>query len=108
MSELVAGRDLDALVAERVMGWEAPTWHHPEGWGTSDSSIPHFSTDISAAWEVVEKMRPDWTLDFRATCEGYFASFDNMSQTFEHFSRESAAHAICLAALKALESPVTR
>jgi len=67
---LVAGRELDALVAEKVMGWKAEnnkncspnTWfdsryvtdeHHgyDQEWSPSRS--------ISDAWEVVEKMNKD-------------------------------------------------
>ena len=39
-----AGRELDRLIAEKVMGI------------TRDGEIPAYSTDISAAWTVVEKM----------------------------------------------------
>jgi hypothetical protein len=49
--EMPAGREMDALVAEKVFGTTAPhrimAAHH----------LPPFSTDIEAAWEVVEKMR---------------------------------------------------
>lgn len=85
IAELQAGRELDALVAEKVMGWR---WHrHGEvrgGWVhyasllppestdhrvpvTSDDALlakherdtglcPHYSTSIADAWLVVEKM----------------------------------------------------
>src|SRR5437763_10661229 len=57
------GRELDALVAERVMGWAVER-------NTVDSEpivmfskpgeyygpVPPYSTDIAAAWEVVEKL----------------------------------------------------
>lgn len=78
-----AGNDLDALVAEKVMGW---TWRafqpaheigdlvrrpYPPDWsaiprlvasgnerlaGGWDSDLPRYSTDIAAAWEVVDRM----------------------------------------------------
>ncbi len=57
-----AGRELDALVAERVMGWKRPTkkrdvtWYRADGSGCGAENIPHYSTDISVAWQVVEKM----------------------------------------------------
>ncbi|MBB6694396.1 hypothetical protein H7B90_23650 [Cohnella xylanilytica] len=44
------GRELDALVAANVFGWHYGTYH-PE--------LRHYSTDISAAWEVEEKMDTD-------------------------------------------------
>ena len=61
------GRELDALVAGRVMGWRPPRF---DDFGDIGRSIvesegrdlfepPRYSTDISAAWEVVEKLRSD-------------------------------------------------
>jgi hypothetical protein len=58
------GRELDALVAEKVMGWkdERPQYDQcmvvNENVGGMLGPIRVFapSTDISAAWEVVEKM----------------------------------------------------
>lgn len=60
-----AGRELDALVAEKVMGrnltLEKELTEH-EMWLSQLMPeiiihIPHYSTDIAAAWEVVEKVR---------------------------------------------------
>lgn len=62
-----AGRDLDALVAERVMGWPRSNrdysqlaWNVPTGirtWEPSSfGSGFRPSTEIAAAWEVVEKL----------------------------------------------------
>jgi len=59
-----AGRELDALVAEKVMGWKrldlgpinGIRWI--KGKDVIESEFPFsYSTDISAAWEVVEKLR---------------------------------------------------
>ena len=60
-------RELDALVAEKVMGWKpyskrkqreaGATWTHPDGYNAGYGSWPEYSTDIAAAWLVVEKMR---------------------------------------------------
>jgi hypothetical protein len=72
-----AGRELDALVAEKVMGWRRhPTnqwndrWHDGDRELDADHAIEgeggdyyhpdkawEPSTDIAAAWEVVEEMR---------------------------------------------------
>lgn len=67
--ELQAGRDLDALVAERVMGYEKRAesewlggfaWiSHDDGHWYGVTSMPRFSTDISAAWDVVERLQSD-------------------------------------------------
>jgi hypothetical protein len=65
--KLEAGREMDALVAEKVMGWELRTfkndgvdfWHIP-GTARCELDAPRFSSDIGAAWEVVTHMqRPD-------------------------------------------------
>ena len=66
-TEMVAGRELDALVAERVMGWTGierhirggiamPPW--PSGLDPVTSAyrtIPRYSTSIADAWLVVER-----------------------------------------------------
>lgn len=57
-----AGRCLDKWVAETVMGWKWMPTPDPEGqhycWVKDGCEIGDFepSSDISAAWEVVEKM----------------------------------------------------
>lgn len=71
-----AGPKLDALVAERVMGWHVTdkrppspqNWAaYPDVWFETPSGdlmnaaqVPYYSTDIPAAWQVFEKIaRPD-------------------------------------------------
>lgn len=57
-------RKIDAAVAEEVMGHEVMK-PHPDVWFMypnrehSAVEIPNYSTDIRAAWEVVEKMNED-------------------------------------------------
>jgi hypothetical protein len=58
-----AGREMDALVAEKVMGWKVsytyegyPRYEDHGPVGSYWASIPEFSTRIEKAWEVVEKM----------------------------------------------------
>lgn len=131
-----AGRELDALIAEKVMGWHkglcgecknrpwlandylCSYWHDQNGkdtqnpindiWtgGMSDNLEAKAwspSTDIKAAWEVVEKMLenkyfregfdltvtepPGWTCNFG----------DDNTRSYA----ETAPHAICVAAIKA-------
>lgn len=69
--QLSAGRDLDALVAERVMG-DGVQWMRTalsdndphqmveghKGWGR----VPSYSTSIASAWLVVEKM-DEWKFE---------------------------------------------
>lgn len=134
------GRELDALVAEKVMGYPAfaPKVlnllknHIRADWNANLSCIicgrvdatpeclPHYSTDISAAWEVVVHMVKHqqwetWGL------QGYVnrnpphvhhgirywrCDFGGAFQKGWAFVVEikTAPHAICLAALKAVDS----
>lgn len=119
----VAGRELDAEVAEKVMGWR----RYPIPFNRGQAALlpnlaavelvrpgmnlngfaPAYSTDIAAAWQVVEKMvadgkvvvvkgdglrdgerNPRWTV-----------LVDGQPRTDAH----TAALAICHAALAALE-----
>ena len=59
-------RELDAEVAVEVMGWQVirggfPS-HAPEGWNPDMDEwkpappVPHYSTDIAAAWEMVGEL----------------------------------------------------
>jgi hypothetical protein len=109
------GRDLDVLVATKVMGWVRlddgvdPHTSEPfERWRRSDGSkysgIPSYSTSIEAAWEVVEKLH----LSLVWNDEGWevYTEDQVVDHELEHggfAARErSAPHAICLAALKAV------
>lgn len=65
-----AGRELDALVAEKVMGWtnvnpkepyDLPVSGVAFGKGSPDGMsrgpIPYYSTILAAAWQVLETLR---------------------------------------------------
>ena len=114
-----AGRELDALIAEKVMGLSVhkrriPSIlddfyyikHHLSA--LEDCLVPHYSTKIADAWLVVEEMQ----------AEGWFGSVNitswktmpwNVRFWSEHnekkgyYSTDTAPLAICLAALKAIE-----
>lgn len=116
------GRELDALVAEKVMGLKrsyrkgetialsagTTTWIEGD-LAVEITGYPRYSTDISAAWGVVEakdarlllfqmsrvKEHPIWKAEFVVT---------NLFRSDDRFTAEAstAPHAICLAALKAV------
>jgi len=65
---------LDALVAEQVMGWRKPnrpyqSWDkRPDLPGVMlcrQHELPRFSSDIAAAWQVVEKLRERFSVEIR-------------------------------------------
>ncbi len=123
MEDLKPGRGLDKLIAEKVMGWtEIKTEVIPEtGWdlygvnskGEGDFLIPDYSTDISAAWEVVEKLISiGYMVDIQTHTRFHQVQLEKLVgetdsggiwQGGESIEGQSAPHAICLAALKAIQ-----
>ena len=123
MSELKAGRELDALVAEKVMGrvwavapmtapikvliepqFKTGDWQELKGGEiASFGNLPLYSTDIAAAWEVVEKLRGDritvgvTAYDRDVECEIHIGGLHTVRA-------ETAPLAICRAALKAVDA----
>ncbi len=91
MSNLPPGPELDALVAEKVMGW---TELMIRGGG-----VPAYSTSIADAWTVVEKFSDfDWKLESHG--EGHtFTIYKDAT----HYcgDADTAPLAICYAALNA-------
>lgn len=150
---LTAGRELDALIAEKVMGWTRwdgdADWDGPDdvtffsvdehylavyGPGSEEpSQYIAFSTDIADAWLVVEKFKqspitaaefgyelgPDWFAVESCNLVEYHQGKDetlwsagwkhNVSREGDYFIQElsavaeTAALAICRAALKMVE-----
>lgn len=123
MRELKPGRELDALVAEKVMGWKQYTFPDAEWcqgyagkqyWQDGVTTVtctnedgtpncPNYSTNIAAAWAVIEKLRAREPL-FR-----FFMDYNPQAlwcvniAPFPPVTRcESPSHAICLAALRAV------
>ena len=117
-----AGRELDTLVAEKVMGWEATAdglyWDarqkrtrlvlgsaiakKREEMGIENG--PGFvfapSTDIAAAWEVVEKADL-WSL-YGSIGDGPYRACIQFEDREGLMTADTAPLAICIAALKAV------
>jgi len=119
MSDLKPGRILDALIAEKVMGWKfiGPFTTDPtlgsDRWATDGngceryySDVPDYSTSIAAAWEVVEKFKHiQLSVGHAGVWYAVISVYKDESTLFEEFegaSNKSAPHAICLAALNSL------
>lgn len=113
------GRELDALVAEKVMGLSYyPVWTNSYG-----QHVPHavfdkgvkqnvvtcgylkpYSTDIAAAWEVVEKFNGLYIGESESDPGRHWWQFVDSNEQDSYIGAEgkTAPHAICLAALKAV------
>ncbi len=110
------GRELDAEVAEKVMGFEVTRLKESSyiaplgfekmfiqlGWDFKNSQttyVPYYSTDIKAAWQIIERVK----LDHYA--KRFSSDFEEaLSRIHEKLtSAEEMAKIICLAALKAVE-----
>ena len=117
-SVLKAGPDLDVLIARDVMGYifceKHQAWTLPNR-GIDFKCPPFSSSDyMEWAWQVAEKMRIAvipiadgrwWAVvdsGFQAKA-GDFTWYEREFNSGEACVSESAAHAICLAALKKLE-----
>lgn len=113
--KMESGRELDALVAAKVMGWKTITVNTPYRYvknaggcivdGTAErlsaGLIPHQwfpSRDIADAWEVVEKMNDCLHLKQHGK-DGIWEAFFCISGPDMEGSGETASLAICRAAL---------
>lgn len=139
MTDLKPGRELDEIIATRVMRWEKrrtwpPTPERPEGtgervWASPGSKGYDFhwyvddydgdlncgepaqvgfkpSTSIEAAWEVVDKLGGNMFqlhYDTRYGTEGVKGWSVILDGSVMCQFVDTAPHAICLAALKAVE-----
>lgn len=110
-----AGRELDILVAEKVMGWfwENEILVSPIGdekrqqGGVYINGIPHslpnYSTNIADAWQVVKRMkRKKYKVEIIETPVKSFCSISDSNYEIAESEAETVPHAICLAALDAM------
>lgn len=101
--------DLDAEVAAKIMDWSRVSdlmsgdgqgwwWRKPDGDRVTASNTPHFSTDISDAWSVVEVLsrHPDEAV--RRRFRSHLLGSDLL------VDRDAAAKNICIAALSTITS----
>jgi hypothetical protein len=124
---MTPGRGLDALVAEKVMGWIPEPGEYPLGmtWLTTDGEETGWyrtefgsqecapfdpSEDISAAWLVVEKMKKsiaddickfDLTFQFDDIDGTWSVGYFGCDYWGDYYSiAKTLPHAICLVALQ--------
>lgn len=119
-----AGREMDALIATKVMGWKVDDLTATSPTGSSNSRIPHgdewleyYSTDMTTAWLVVEKLMHDgfiWKSNGNEACGNLIYSFsfaknddgyEDYFQTYDSgITENNLPLAICRAALLAVQS----
>lgn len=104
-------RELDARIAEHVMGWTDVRLYFansgdPEALGTAPGNgrevVPDYSTDIAAAWLVVQKLGARGFMMHKSVVGNYWrARFDIPVLAMEepYVLAETAPLAICQAAL---------
>ena len=111
------GPELNKAVAERVMGienvqiaecgaWGEKAAHYYKGTFLDPLIVPRYSTDITAAMQITERLIADEFLfqlinlsdDFGWSCSFYKKHY---ATCHEWFTADTAPHAICLAALEA-------
>jgi hypothetical protein len=105
-------RELDACVAEKVMGWKRTPYEYGDHWNDHSGKylgcgyqdlVPPYSSDIAAAHRVVEKMLADGHLI--GISHDYLLSDDKWVVEFAAGPCDGEATtlplAICIAALRA-------
>lgn len=114
-----AGRELDALVAEKVMGFKLgdepvgdeihEVYRAPNGRGYYHYQIPHYSTSIAAAWEVVPmldlSLEQFWSVVRFETGFEFYANPFQLGDYPAYVEAETLPLLLCLAALKAVQAP---
>jgi hypothetical protein len=107
-------RELDVLVAEKVMGWTHVARSPMDGallgtmpiyLASASNEVPHYSTDMAAAWAIVELGRGSfWNDLFELSAnegeEGTWHLDTNGDNDGCCMTAETAPLVICLAALR--------
>jgi hypothetical protein len=105
INRMQAGREMDALVAEKVMGCNHVI-RHLTGWVCADDhqAVPKYSVDIAAAWEVVGKLQKQgMAMSLVFGVYTWECKFGDASDVFGQAKHSDVPLAICRAALKAVE-----
>lgn len=119
MTDWSPGRELDARVADKVMGWTEVKCQpianvygekvideyagHPPGDPFKNAIIPRYSTMMREAWEVLEKLRGMSLFTAMISAQGQpWVCKVNKDVLFVEERADAAPLAICKAALKAV------
>lgn len=114
---LESGEEMDALIAENVFG-RLVTWNRAFQYTTDEErkedpyihaflTIPEYSTNLTAAWKIVEELQSrHFYVDIR-TCSDFYEVWitkHESGDTTSTFAHPRLPFAICKAALAAIES----
>jgi hypothetical protein len=100
--DLSVGRQIDTMIAEKVMGWEkdrAYDRYIKESGSTIYTNELDFSTEIDAAWRIVNKLFSVGVLFFLSRDDVHWVATFNKRGKNYHASADNAPLAICRAAL---------
>lgn len=111
--QLQAGRELDALIAEKVMHWTLKGAHPIFGspvyaTGKTDTLVPFFSADIGAAWDLKDFLLRNHRCSYfeiRTAGGSYYTAQFSATDLEERISEDgdTAPLAICRMALKTVK-----
>lgn len=118
---MVAGRELDALMADKVMGWKVSSqwWNGDKSTFDCQSSedgtkVPNYSTSIADAWKVIKRFNSvDISCSEYGICWFVVLERKNLcgecGRTVDGYTKytgvsQSVPLAICKAALKAVNN----
>jgi len=112
------GREMDKMIAEIVFGAEVEVVNQRHGWGVDlkskdnscndpimsdfgveDYVLKNYSTDIKAAWNIVEKLGKNgtqWRFSNKVFANAYWWAYTEDATA----QGDTLPHAICLTALK--------
>ena len=111
LSPMQAGRELDALVAERVMG-KPPEYYHCPHFDKNRRmlafcncpSMPRYSTSFGAMWKLIKFLssRVDF-FSLSRDCGYWFCVIENygvdIDNIYFEIGKQTAMEAVCFAAL---------
>lgn len=119
MADLSPGRELDAAIAAKVMGWHDVKFQpianafgekvldeyagHPPNDLLKNAIIPKYSSNIQFAWDVLEKLKSISVFAAVISAKGQpWVCKVNKDTAFVEERADAAPLAICKAALKAM------
>ena len=103
--DMTDGREMDALVAEKVFGIYRADFPGVNGESHFWTAVERYSTEPSAAWQIVEKLREtDRLIDIGCHYHGWACDIDRSRMPHFWANADTMPLAVCRAALLFAES----